>query len=169
MLHARNDIQEKIRFGMCSMLQERLSDSLDLTSQARQAHWNVRGVNFISLHELFDKVYVQFGLYSDLLAERIVQLGGIANGTIRMASLKTTLPEYQAKVDIDKDHVAAISNVLSHLGTATRNAIDAANEIKDMVTADILTEITRGADMLLWLVEAHITESQRLVGLKSSV
>ena len=84
--HTRNSLPEKTRIEIVALLQARLADSIDLVMQAKQAHWNVKGPNFIALHELFDKVYTDTGVYVDLIAERIVHFGGLAQATIRAAT-----------------------------------------------------------------------------------
>ena len=100
--HTRNSLPEKTRIEITALLQERLADSIDLMMQAKQAHWNVKGPNFIALHELFDKVFIDVGGYVDVIAERIVQLGGIAQGTIRAAAKKSSLPEYPLQISSGK-------------------------------------------------------------------
>ena len=153
--HTRNSLPEKTRLEITAVLQERLTDSIDLMMQAKQAHWNVKGHNFIALHELFDKVYTDTGKYVDLIAERIVQLGGIAQGTIRVAAKKSSLPEYPLDITSGTKHVAELAHAIAFYGELITKAIAVAAQLKDADTADILTEVSRGADMNLWFVEAH--------------
>jgi len=150
-----NDLPEKTRIQIAALLQDRLADSIDLMIQAKQAHWNVKGSSFIALHELFDKFSEDSEEYVDLIAERIVQLGGIAEGTVRLAARKSSLPEYPLAAASGKEHVAALSHAIATFGKLIRQTIDQANELKDADTADICTEISRGADKYLWFVEAH--------------
>jgi len=153
--HTRNSLPEKTRLEITALLQERLTDSIDLMMQSKQAHWNVKGHNFIALHELFDKVYNDTGRYVDLIAERIVQLGGIAQGTIRVAAKKSSLPEYPLDITSGKKHVAELAHAIAFYGELMRQATTTATKLNDADTADILTEVSRGADMNLWFVEAH--------------
>lgn len=153
--HTRNSLPEKTRIEIAALLQERLSDSIDLMLQAKQAHWNVKGHNFIALHELFDKVYIDTGVYVDVIAERIVQLGGIAQGTIRVAAKKSSLPEYPLDITSCKKHVAELAHAIAFYGEVIRKAITLSTELKDADTADIFTQVSRGADANLWFVEAH--------------
>ena len=155
LMHTRNSLPEKTRLEITALLQERLTESIDLMMQAKQAHWNVKGHNFIALHELFDKVYTDTGKYVDLIAERIVQLGGIAQGTIRVAAKKSSLPEYPLDITSGKKHVAELAHAIAFYGELIRKAITIATQLKDADTADIFTEVSRGADMNLWFVEAH--------------
>ena len=153
--HTRNSLPEKTRIEITALLQERLSDSIDLMLQAKQAHWNVKGPNFIALHELFDKVYIETGGYVDVIAERIVQLGGIAQGTIRVAAKKSSLPEYPLDITSCKKHVAELAHAIAFYGELIRKAIALSTHLKDADTADIFTQVSRGADANLWFVEAH--------------
>lgn len=153
--HTRNSLPEKTRVEVAALLQERLADSIDLMMQAKQAHWSVRGPNFIALHELFDKVHMDTSKYVDTIAERIVQLGGIALGTIRVAAKKSSLPEYLLDITSGKRHVAELSQAIAFYGELIRKGIEQANKLHDADTADIFTEVSRGADMNLWFVEAH--------------
>ena len=153
--HTRNTLPEKTRIEITALLQERLTDSIDLMMQAKQAHWNVKGHNFIALHELFDKVYSDTGGYVDLIAERIVQLGGIAQGTIRVAARKSSLPEYPLDITSGKKHIAELAHAIAFYGELVRTAITSSTQLKDADTADIFTQVSRGADVNLWFVEAH--------------
>jgi starvation-inducible DNA-binding protein len=152
----QNDMAEKVRVQVTGLLQDRLADALDLVTHAKQAHWNVKGPDFIALHELFDKVYEHAGEYTDLLAERIMQLGGTAEGTLRAAAGRSKLPEYPLTISAGRDHVVALSKSLAVFGASVRQAIDRSDELNDKGTADIFTEISRAVDKDLWFVEAHL-------------
>jgi starvation-inducible DNA-binding protein len=156
----KNTFPEKNRIQIIGLLQEHLANATDLMLNAKQAHWNVKGPSFIALHELFDKVSEDTEDYVDLLAERIVQFGGIAEGTVRAAAKRTSLSEYPLTISQGKDHVLALSHSLAQYGEQTRTAIDKADELGDKATADIFTEISRGVDKYLWFVEAH-TQAQQ--------
>lgn len=160
MYPTKNSLPEKVRVQMSGMLQSHLSNSLDLTTQAKQAHWNVKGPDFISLHELFDELAEDSEKYSDLIAERIAQLGGVAEGTLRAAAKRTQLPDYPLNISAGHDHVNALAHTLATYGEHVRNAISNANEFKDPDTADIMTQISRDVDKYLWFVEAHL-QAQR--------
>lgn len=155
MYKTKNDLSEKVRSQMATLLQLRLADALDLQSQTKQAHWNVKGPSFIALHELFDKIAEDAEEYVDLIAERIVQFGFIAEGTVRAAAKRSQLPEYPLTIGDGKEHVAALSTALANFGELARKGIEQATELNDADTADIFTEISRGVDKWLWFVEAH--------------
>jgi len=151
----KNDLPEKVRTQVVTLLQDRLAEALDLVTQAKQAHWNVKGASFIALHQLFDQVYEHAGEHVDLIAERIVQLGGTAEGTLRAAAKRSRLPEYPLTITSGGEHVEALSHSLAYFGEEIRKGIDQADEVHDKDTADIFTEISRSVDKDLWFVEAH--------------
>src|SRR5580700_4199925 len=155
MYKTKIDLSEKVRRNVAGILNDRLAYAIDLQSQIKQAHWNVKGPNFIGLHELFDKVGEAVESYVDLIAERIVQLGGIAEGTVRVAASRTRLAEYPLQIAEGMAHVEAVARALSTFGREARNTIDEANALDDADTADLFTEISRGIDKWLWFVEAH--------------
>ena len=152
----KNDLPQQTRTQVAELCNARLADAIDLQTQCKQAHWNVKGPDFIALHELFDKVNEDVEEYVDLLAERAVQLGGTADGTARSVAKRSTLPEYAAKGPSGIEHVEALASALAAFGKLARQAIDKSTEYKDADTADIFTEISRGTDKWLWFVEAHL-------------
>jgi starvation-inducible DNA-binding protein len=152
----KNDLPEAVRAKVIDLLNARLADCIDLQTQTKQAHWNVKGPNFIALHELFDKVYSAVGEYVDEIAERAVQLGGVAHGTARTVAKVSTLAEYPSTASDGRSHVDALSTALASFGKTARKAIDEADELGDLDTADVFTEVSRGIDKWLWFVEAHL-------------
>ena len=156
LIPTQNDLREKTRRAMIELLNQQLADVLDLGFQAKQAHWNVKGPHFIGLHELFDKVAEELEEFTDDIAERAVELGGVALGTIQAVSKKSRLPGYPLDLVSGLKHVTVLSGALAKFGASTRDAIDHAATAGDADTADLFTEVSRGVDKLLWLVEAHL-------------
>ena len=152
----KNEIPEKVRVQVAALLQERLSEAIDFAAQAKQAHWNVKGPNFIALHQLFDQVYEHASGHVDLLAERIVQLGGVAEGTVKSVANRSKLPDYPPRIASGKEHVEALSRSIAWFGENIRKSIDQADEVSDKDTADLFTEVSRSLDKDLWFVEAHL-------------
>jgi starvation-inducible DNA-binding protein len=150
-----NDLQDHVRANVAHLLNQLLCDGIDLQLQCKQAHWNVKGPHFMSLHKLFDDVSAAVGSYVDLLAERVVQLGGIARGTARVAAETSELTEYPRAIASGADHTHAIAAALAEFGGHMRRAIDQTADWSDANTADICTEVSRGLDTWLWFVEAH--------------
>src|SRR5258706_10090866 len=160
MYETENDIPQPRRLELNALMNQRLADAVDLQMQMKQANWNVKGPHFIGLHELFDKIDEAVEAYVDLIAERIVQLGGIAEGTVRVAAERSRLEEYPLDIADGHAHVEAVSKALSSFGREIRKTIDEADELQDADTADIFTEISRGLDKWLWFVEAHSQASK---------
>src|ERR1017187_6987067 len=129
MYETENDISLKRRSELNTLMNQRLADAVDLQMQMKQAHWNVKGPNFIGLHELFDKVDEAVESYVDMIAERIVQLGGIAEGTVRVAASRTRLPEYPLAIADGMAHVEGVARALSTFGKKARATIDEANAL----------------------------------------
>jgi starvation-inducible DNA-binding protein len=151
----KNDLPESTRIEIVGLLNRRLADCIDLQTQCKQAHWNVKGPTFIALHELFDEINEAVEEYVDLLAERAVQLGGTAEGTAGIVAQRSTLLDYPLTITTGSEHVAALSDALAAFGRTVRIAVEEMNELEDAGSADILTEIGRGVDKWLWFVEAH--------------
>ena len=147
-----NDASEQI----AGILNARLADAIDLHSQAKQAHWNVKGMNFIALHELFDQAATEMDGHVDMIAERITSMRGTALGTVRVSASNSTLSQYPLEITDGAAHVEALSTALSDFGKKVRVNIDEVSEIGDSGTEDLLTEISRAIDKMLWFVEAHI-------------
>ena len=151
----QNNLSPKTRQAVIELLNQHLADILDLGMQAKQAHWNVKGPSFIALHELFDKVADELESASDEIAERLVALGGVANGTVQVVAKQTSLKSYPLDIASGSEHVAAIGGALAAFGASVRAAIDKATALGDAGTADLYTGISRDVDKLLWMVEAH--------------
>ncbi|HWK45856.1 MAG TPA: DNA starvation/stationary phase protection protein Dps [Stellaceae bacterium] len=149
------DLSSNLRGAIIDELQAALADSIDLKTQMKQAHWNVKGPSFIALHELFDTLSTAADDYTDLIAERIVTLGGTAIGTLPESAKRSRLPAYPLDIKTGADHVDAVSTALAAYGKLVRRAIDTTADLKDADTADIFTEVSRGVDKHLWFVEAH--------------
>jgi starvation-inducible DNA-binding protein len=151
----RNDLPAATCTKVISLLNARLADCIDLQTQLKQAHWNVKGPTFIALHELFDRINEAVEDYVDDIAERAVQLGGTALGTARLVAARSKLAEYPHDIADCADHVAAVSDALAAFGKTARAAINEADDAGDKDTADLFTEVSRGIDKWLWFVEAH--------------
>lgn len=156
MHNTKNDLNKESREKVIEHLNLRLADVIDLKTQAKQAHWNVKGHHFIGLHELFDRVAVAAEAHTDLIAERVTALGGTALGTARVVAQRSSLAEYPLEIFEGTAHVDALSTAMADFGKRVRQNIDDTEELGDKDTADLFTEISRELDKLLWFVEAHI-------------
>lgn len=149
------DLADNVRKSSIALLQARLSDSVDLGTQAKQAHWNVKGPNFVALHGLFDSIANEADEWTDTIAERLVSLGAVAEGTARVASDRSRLPLYPLWASTGTEHVKALSKSLATYGKLVRANIDETADAGDAVTADLFTSVSRAVDKNLWMVEAH--------------
>jgi starvation-inducible DNA-binding protein len=152
----RNDLSASVRTKVCELLNARLADLIDMQSQVKQAHWNVKGPAFIAIHELFDDISGNLIEHIDTVAERAAQLGGQVMGTARIAAAASTLPEYPVNAVDQTEHLKAVADRLSRLGKNIRAAIDASGEFGDADAADIFTQVSRDVDKYLWFVESHL-------------
>jgi starvation-inducible DNA-binding protein len=159
MYPTKNTLNEQIRFKSINLLQERLAEGIDVMLQTKQAHWNVKGESFYSMHKLFDKINGESGEWVDLIAERLVQLGGIAEGTIQSVSGRSKINHYPLNISRGLDHATALSKSLAQFGEKICRAIEQAGEFGDADTADVFTEISRGVDTFIWMVEAHLQDN----------
>lgn len=156
-LHStRIDIPGKARTQLVALLNESLAETLDLHSQVKQAHWNVKGQQFYQLHLLFDEIASEFLEFGDEIAERITSLGGTAMGTVRMSAETSSLPDYPIDIVDSMDHVEALADRFAAYGQSVREGIEKAGEYGDADTADLYTEISRTTDKRLWFLEAHL-------------
>ena len=152
----RNDMSQNVRKSVCELLNARLADAVDLKGAVKQAHWTVKGPNFIALHELFDAIAGRVDGHVDDLAERIAALGGTPEGTVQVAAKRSGLKPYPLDLDNGRDHLEALSSRLANFGKAARASIEQSDEMGDADTADLFTGISRGIDKDLWLLEAHL-------------
>jgi starvation-inducible DNA-binding protein len=160
MFSTQNDLPESTRHQIIETLNLRLADAIVLQTQVKQAHWNVKGPHFIGLHRLFDEISQATLETIDLIAERVVQLGGVAAGTARVAVQRTQLKPYPLDITTGKAHCEALSSALATFGKAVRQSIDEADNIGDKNTSDLYTEVSRGMDQWLWFVEAHLQSEE---------
>lgn len=151
----KHDLPETTRAQVVDLLGQRLADAIDLQTQCKHAHWNVKGPHFMQLHLLFDQVNEAVEGHVDTIAERIVQLGGVAEGTVRAVAARSALIDYPLALSTGHEHVSAFSDSLSQFARTVRVGIEEMNDLQDAGSADILTEVSRGIDKWLWFVEAH--------------
>ena len=156
MFDTRNDLPQATRAKAVELLNARLADAIDLGTQVKYAHWNVKGPNFIALHELFDKIAENVEEHVDTIAERVTALGGRARGTLVAAERSTSLKPYPEDITGGAEHVEALSAVLADFGRKVRAGIDQAAGFGDADTSDLFTGISRETDKNLWFLEAHL-------------
>ena len=150
------DLPIDTRTAMIALLNQFLADTADLYLQTKQSHWNVKGINFYQLHLLFDELAEHREDEADNIAERAVELGGYATGTVRMAAADSRVPELPTDIDTGADYVRALVERYGMHAANLRAGIDTADKAGDADTADLLTEISRQVDKDLWFLQAHL-------------
>ncbi|WP_028716772.1 DNA starvation/stationary phase protection protein Dps [Paracoccus sp. J39] len=149
-------LSDNARKTAIAELNARLADALALSAAIKQAHWNVKGRNFIAVHELFDTVKARLDEHVDMMAERVQVLDGVAVGTVEKVAKASTLKEYPTDLTKAEDHIKAVCERMRDYGEKVRAAIDAADEAGDADTADLFTAASRAADKDLWFLESHL-------------
>lgn len=150
------DIELDKRHEMIEILNAQLADTFDMVSLVKQAHWNVKGAQFIALHQLYDEIAQGLMGYVDMIAERATALGGMAMGTVRMAAVSSRLSPYPQELVQDMATVRYLADQMAQLAQTTRAAADQAKMLHDMGTNDLFIEIVRDLDKWLWFLEAHL-------------
>lgn len=157
MLHAtRISLPERERVEIIGILNQLLASTTDLHMQLKQAHWNVKGPEFIALHKLFDDIAEQVEEQVDIIAERITTLGGTALGTLQEAAKNTGLRTYPTNIFSAKDHIEYLTHNIALLGETARTTIKTTEGLGDLVTSELCIELTTVLDKNLWFIEAHV-------------
>jgi starvation-inducible DNA-binding protein len=156
-----NTLSQQTRSRSVALLNRHLAAAIDLHARVKEAHWNVRGPAFTAIHEVFDEVADVVEEYSDKIADRVATLGGQTEGTVQTAAKRSFLEVYRLRVADAADHIAAVTTALASFGDSVRIAIDQSDSFGDIDTSDLFTEISRGIDYQLWLVESHSQLQQR--------
>jgi starvation-inducible DNA-binding protein len=151
-------VPENNRQAIIALLNTRLADSTDLRTQVKWAHWNVKGLHFIQLHELFDSVAAHLEEQTDAIAERVTTLGGVANGTVREAAAKSGLKEADLTASDGPSMLKFLVHNVAHHANALREAVQESDDLGDPITSDLFTQLTRELDKDLWFLEAHLTQ-----------
>ena len=158
MHRTRNDTKGNAKQVALQTLQARLADGIDLALVIKQAHWNLKGPEFIGVHLMLDGFRDQMDDYNDKVAERITQLGGTARGTTQSVTEETKLAAYPLDIYTIGDHLAALIDRYATYAHAVRENIDETDEAGAPDTAALFTEVSRGVDKQLWFLEAHVQE-----------
>lgn len=160
-MHAtKNDLKSNAKQTSIELLNACVADGIDLALLTKQAHWNVKGPQFIAVHEMLDGFRTEIDGAVDTMAERVVQLGGTALGTTQTVAKASRLAPYPTDIYATRDHITALIDRYAQVANVVRAGIDQASEVGDADTADILTGVSRALDKALWFLEAHIQEDR---------
>lgn len=151
----RNDVQSNTTTTVIAILNAQVSEAIDLALMTKHAHWNLKGPQFISVHKMLDGFRTEIDGHVDTMAERVVQLGGVALGTTQTILRDSRLKSYPVNLVSVEDHIAALEQRYGAVANSLRAAIDAADGAADKGTADIFTAASRTLDKALWFLQAH--------------
>lgn len=160
----KNNTPDNTKAVSIELLNARLADLIDLALVTKQAHWNLKGSNFIGVHLMLDGFRTEIDGYSDSVAERAVQLGGTAFGTVQAVDKKTSCKPYPTEIFSVQDHLKALIDRYGQVANNIREAIKATDEAGDDDTSDLFTEVSRGLDKNLWFLEAHLQDKEVVKG-----
>ncbi len=156
-LHATTiGLPEKERLAVMELLNETVASKTDLYLRLKQAHWNVKGMEFIALHKLFDEIADELLEHIDIVAERVTSLGGTALGTLQAAAQKTILPPYPTDIFSGREHLEQLIDSFTRVSTTCRGKIKKAEDLGDIATGDVYISLTRMLDKNLWFLQAHL-------------
>jgi len=164
MHETHNDTKNNAKAVSMQVLQARMADGIDLALVTKQAHWNLKGPQFIGVHLMLDGFRDELDEYVDMMAERITQLGGTARGTVQEVGRETSLKPYPTDIYAVADHVTALIERYAAVANSVRKGIDTTDDAGDRGTSDLLTEVSRGIDKQLWFLEAHVQEPSHFKG-----
>lgn len=151
-----NNLNDNAKKTAIALLNARLAEGIDLALVTKQAHWNIKGLQFAAVHEMLDGFRTQLDGHIDTIAERAVQLGGIALGTTQVVAKASPLPAYPTDIHSITDHLAEVTKRYATVANALRQSIADADEAGDADTADVFTAASRDLDKALWFLEAHV-------------
>ena len=149
-------LKSNSKAAVIDILNARLADAIDLALIVKQAHWNLKGPQFIGVHEMLDPIRAAIDVHVDVIAERVAQLDGIALGTSQIVAKSTTLEAYPTDIRKVPDHLKALAERFAALANQVREDIDATDEAGDANAADILTAFSRELDKDLWFIKSHL-------------
>ena len=156
MYRSPSPLDEAACARLAESLNARLADGLDLHSQLKVAHWNVRGPQFPSLHPLFETMAVGLAAHNDAIAERAVTLGTLARGTVRHVASASRLPEYPQETTRDLEHVRLLAERIETYLAGLRESRTLSEKEGDPDTVDLLTGAILEFEKHDWFLRASL-------------
>ena len=156
MYKSPSHLPEEARVKIAETLNARLADGLDLHSQIKVAHWNIKGSQFAALHPLFETFAVGLALHNDTIAERAVTLGAKAYGTARHVAKTSKLPDYPSETTRDMEHVKLLAERIEKYLEGTRESRTIAEKHGDTDTVDLFTQVVTEFEKHAWFLRASL-------------
>ena len=156
MFKSPSPLSEKARTEIAETLNARLADGLDLHSQIKVAHWNIKGPQFAALHPLFETFAVGLAEHNDAVAERAVTLGARAYGTVRHVAKASKLAEYPQDTTRDLEHVKLLADRIETYLDGVRASRTVGETVGDTDTVDLLTGIITEFEKHAWFLRASL-------------
>lgn len=156
MYKSPSHLSETARKAVADTLNERLSDGLDLHSQIKVAHWNIKGPGFAALHPLFETFALGLAAHNDAIAERAVTLGGRAYGTARHVASHSKIAEYPQETTRDLEHVKLLAERIEQYLDQVRASRKIAEENADTDSVDLLTAVVTEFEKHAWFLRASL-------------
>ncbi|MEU4801237.1 DNA starvation/stationary phase protection protein [Actinosynnema sp. NPDC023587] len=147
-------LSESDKKAVAAVLQATLVDLIDLSLVAKQAHWNVVGKNFRSVHLQLDELVTTARTYTDEVAERASALGISPNGKAKTVAESSGVPQIPDNWLKEDDVIAAVVTALAKLVERMRSRIDETDK-SDLVSQDLLIEITKQLEQAHWMWQAQ--------------
>ncbi len=149
-------LSEKVRIQVIEELNQCLANGIDLYTQIKFAHWNIKGKHFIAVHPFLDKIIDSVAESNDEIAERAVTLGGHVMGTARQTAKMSTLKEYPLSTTQDLEHVRHVADRLEAYLEGARAARKTIAKLDDVDTDDLLTQAIRALEKHTWFLLATL-------------
>jgi starvation-inducible DNA-binding protein len=156
MFKSPSQLPEESRVRIADLLNARLADGLDLHSQIKVAHWNVKGPQFAALHPLFESFAEALAGFNDEIAERAVTVGGRALGTVRHAAKSSRLPDYPQETTRDIEHVRLLADRFERYLEGVRESRAGLEELGDVDGVDLLTQVVTSFEKNAWFLRASL-------------
>lgn len=156
MYKSPSHLSEEVRTKIADTLNARLADGLDLHSQIKVAHWNIKGPQFAALHPLFETFAVSLAAFNDSIAERAVTLGARAYGTVRHVAKASGLPDYPQDTSRDLEHVRLLAERFEKYLDNVRQSRSVAEKQNDTDTVDLFTGIVTELEKNAWFLRASL-------------
>ena len=156
MYKSPSHLPEEARTKIADTLNARLADGLDLHSQIKVAHWNIKGPQFAALHPLFETFAVSLAVHNDTFAERAVTLGAKAYGTTRHVAKTSKLPDYPQETTRDMEHVKLLAERIEKYLEGLRESRGIAEKHGDTDSVDVLTQVITEFEKHAWFLRASL-------------